>query len=164
MAEPGPETASVRFRLYDGTDIGPMSVPLGTTVGAVKEAVLDSWPQARALQTCGARLRTPDVALPRRSLQDRERPEGPGALKIILSGRLLGNEVTLADARTPTDALVTMHLVVAPPKVRRAVPHHPAVRGTDAAPPAQQLGRKAPKAPVPADVAHPASSGCCVVS
>ena len=53
--------------------------------------------------------------------QERERPEGPGALKLILAGRLLGNEVTLADARTPTDALVTMHLVVAPPKVRGAV-------------------------------------------
>jgi hypothetical protein len=77
--------------------------------------------------------------------------------------------MTLADARTPTDALVTMHLVVAPPKVRRAVARPPAwpCEGlTRVAPPAQQQGKKAPKekAPVADGVAHPASSGCCVVS
>jgi hypothetical protein len=96
--------------------------------------------------------------------QERERPEGPGALKVILAGRLLGNELTLADARTPTDALVTMHLVVAPPRVRHAVAWH-APLCTDALTAlACQVGKKAPKPPAPEGVAHPASSGCCVVS
>ena len=49
MAEPAQETASLRFRLYDGTDIGPLTYPLSTSVGAVKEALLREWPQARAL-------------------------------------------------------------------------------------------------------------------
>ena len=112
---------------------------------------------------CGARLTwlTPHRLGGHR--QERERPEGPGALKVILAGRLLGNELTLADARTPTDALVTMHLVVAPPKVRRAVARQNrtvAVTLTALA----QVGKKAPKPPAPEGVAHPASSGCCVVS
>ena len=51
MAEPAQETASLRFRLYDGTDIGPLTYQLSTTVGAVKEALLREWPQARAARS-----------------------------------------------------------------------------------------------------------------
>jgi hypothetical protein len=67
MAEPAQE-ATLRFRLYDGTDLGPLSFPLSTAVGALKEAVLLEWPQACALQACAVRLRPPDVALLRPSL------------------------------------------------------------------------------------------------
>ncbi len=142
MAEPAQDTASLRFRLYDGTDIGPVTYATSTTVGAVKEAVLRDWPQACARLTCRVRLRPPDVPPRHPSPQERERPEGPGALKLILSGRLLGNEMTLADARTPTDALVTMHLVVAPPKVRRAGALL-AARGADACRAAARCSRLA---------------------
>ena len=48
MAEPAQATASLRPRLDDGTDIGPLTYPLSTSVGAVKEALLREWPQARA--------------------------------------------------------------------------------------------------------------------
>ena len=49
------DAASLRFRLYDGTDLGPLSFPLGTTVGAVKDALLAEWPQARQLLQARAR-------------------------------------------------------------------------------------------------------------
>ena len=76
--------------------------------------------------------------------------------------------MTLAEARTPTDTLVTMHLVVSPPKARAA---HTQVARTGRAQrltPARypcQVGKAAkPKAAAAADgQAHPASSGCCAV-
>ena len=40
-------SASIRFRLIDGTDIGPKAFPLTTLVSAVKEAVLAEWPQTK---------------------------------------------------------------------------------------------------------------------
>ena len=40
--------AQIRFRLIDGTDIGPKSFPLTTLVSAVKEAVLADWPHKEA--------------------------------------------------------------------------------------------------------------------
>jgi hypothetical protein len=58
--------------------------------------------------------------MPLLPVQEREAPDGAGALKLILAGRLLDNAMTLEEARTPTDGLVTMHLVVAPAKVRCA--------------------------------------------
>ena len=127
--------ANVRFRLLDGVDLGPTSFPLSTTVLAVKEAVLRDWPVARgtaALAACAATAvagrqpppcssRMADAARVRARrrafrVQEREAPAGPEALKVILAGRMLDNGLTLADARTPTDCLVTMHLVVAPAK------------------------------------------------
>ena len=75
--------------------------------------------------------------------------------------------MTLAEARTPTDTLVTMHLVVAPPKARAARAGR--ARWARAAPDARTLPAQAgkaskPKAAAAADgQAHPASSGCCVV-
>jgi hypothetical protein len=60
--------ASLRFRLFDGTDLGPMPFPLATTVGAVKEAIVQQWPAARAPTT-----RPPRVARALRTLRARAR-------------------------------------------------------------------------------------------
>ncbi len=40
--------ATLRFRLLDGTDLGPFTFSLSTTVGALKEALVRDWPKARA--------------------------------------------------------------------------------------------------------------------
>jgi len=45
------ELATIRFRLYDGTDLGPVTFPLSTPVGAVKEALFLEWPQVRRAPT-----------------------------------------------------------------------------------------------------------------
>lgn len=65
------------------------------------------------------------LTLAYRLRQGRAAPQGVGGLKLILAGRLLDNSVTLADARCPTADLVTMHLVMTPPKVRRHKPRRP---------------------------------------
>jgi hypothetical protein len=110
--------AQLRFRLFDGTDIGPLSFAVSTPVAVVKETLLREWPAARAPLPRGcsvcARL-TPPLRAP----QEREVPDGVGALKLILAGRMLDNGLTLAEARTPTDSLCTMHLVISP-KARRS--------------------------------------------
>jgi hypothetical protein len=42
------ESVKLRFRLHDGTDVGPVDMPLTATVGEVKEAVLAAWPPVRS--------------------------------------------------------------------------------------------------------------------
>jgi hypothetical protein len=41
----GKEPIEVRFRLFDGTDIGPSKYDPSTTVSALKEFILARWPQ-----------------------------------------------------------------------------------------------------------------------
>jgi hypothetical protein len=41
----GKEPIEVKFRLFDGTDIGPNKYDPATTVTALKEFVLARWPQ-----------------------------------------------------------------------------------------------------------------------
>jgi hypothetical protein len=41
----GKEPIEVRFRLFDGTDIGPTKYDPSTTVSALKEFILARWPQ-----------------------------------------------------------------------------------------------------------------------
>jgi len=41
----GKEPIEVKFRLFDGTDIGPSKYDPNTTVAALKEFVLARWPQ-----------------------------------------------------------------------------------------------------------------------
>jgi hypothetical protein len=41
----GKEPIEVKFRLFDGTDIGPNKYDPATTVTALKEFVLSRWPQ-----------------------------------------------------------------------------------------------------------------------
>ena len=67
------DAASLRFRLYDGTDLGPLSFPLGTTVGAVKDALLAEWPQARQLCRPGLGSRVPTLTRARRAPPDPRR-------------------------------------------------------------------------------------------
>ena len=141
------ESVKLRFRLHDGTDVGPVEMPLTATVGEVKEAVLAAWPPVRsqleailvtinctragASGCCSGSSRAVRLAYVNSSFafsvrqEKTSAPEGVSGLKLILSGRLLAdNGVTLAEARCPTDGLVTMHLVMAPPKARRAKKGH----------------------------------------
>jgi len=39
------EPVELKFRLYDGTDIGPNKYPPATTVANIKESILSHWPK-----------------------------------------------------------------------------------------------------------------------
>ena len=46
-AQSSPSIVRVRFRLHDGTDVGPVDLSLGSTVAEVKSAALAAWPTVR---------------------------------------------------------------------------------------------------------------------
>jgi hypothetical protein len=107
----------IRFRLFDG-DLGPLAFSPTATVLSVKQRVLESWPKARLLPNAHPRPSRP-LTLPRE--QDRAVPGGTGALKLILAGRLLTDELLLSEVSSSLPAIAppwTMHLVVAPATAR----------------------------------------------
>lgn len=91
----GQDQLELKFRLHDGTDIGPNRYPPATTVATLKESILAQWP--------------------------RESGTGPKTIsdmKLINAGRILENNKTLAESRVPIGELlggvITMHVVVKP--------------------------------------------------
>ncbi|KAM7516788.1 hypothetical protein LguiA_006371 [Lonicera macranthoides] len=90
------ELVELKFRLADGTDIGPSKYTSSTTVGSLKEKILAQWPK--------------------------DKENGPKAIndvKLINAGKILENNRTLAESRSPVGELpgsvITMHVVVRPP-------------------------------------------------
>lgn len=91
------QLVEVKFRLFDGTDIGPRKYSLSTTVVSLKEKIIAQWPKGK------------DVA-----------PKSVGDLKLINAGKILENNKTLADCRIfmgeLSEEVITMHVVVRPPQ------------------------------------------------
>ncbi|WCJ44539.1 Membrane-anchored ubiquitin-fold protein 3 [Euphorbia peplus] len=92
----GDDLIELKFRLADGTDIGPSKYSPGTTVTTLKEKIIAQWP--------------------------RDKENGPRALndvKLINGGKILENNKTLAESRLPVNDLpgsvITMHVVLRPP-------------------------------------------------
>eukprot|EP00850_Spirogloea_muscicola_P022727 SM000309S11862 [mRNA] locus=s309:36004:37306:+ [translate_table: standard] len=90
------EAVDIKFRLYDGTDIGPTKFAPATTVQALKESIISQWPSEKA----GA-------------------PKSVSDLKLINAGKILENTKTLQETRIPAGefpgVVLTMHVVVRPP-------------------------------------------------
>ncbi|KAK4751326.1 hypothetical protein SAY87_004808 [Trapa incisa] len=85
----------IRFRLTDGSDIGPKNFPVSTSVASLKESILSQWPK--------------DKENGPKSLKD---------LKLISAGRILENHGTVADCRSTLydvpGGVTTMHVIVQP--------------------------------------------------
>ncbi|EER88105.1 hypothetical protein BDA96_10G110900 [Sorghum bicolor] len=97
----GKEPIEVKFRLFDGTDIGPSKYDPNTTVTALKEFVLARWPQDKEIV-----------------------PKTVNDVKLINAGRILENSKTLAESRVPVGevpgSVITMHVVVRPPQSNKS--------------------------------------------
>ncbi|XAR62198.1 hypothetical protein NMG60_11016862 [Bertholletia excelsa] len=92
----GEDSIDVKFRLPDGTDIGPAKYNLGSTVGSLKEKIISQWPK------------------------DKENaPKTINEMKLINAGKILENNKTLAESRLLIGelpgAVITMLVVVRPP-------------------------------------------------
>uniref|UniRef100_A0A5B6YM42 Membrane-anchored ubiquitin-fold protein n=1 Tax=Davidia involucrata TaxID=16924 RepID=A0A5B6YM42_DAVIN len=92
----GEELIELKFRLADGTDIGPSKYNPSITVGSLKEKILAQWPK------------------------DKENgPKTINDVKIINAGKILENNKTLAESILPVGELpggvITMLVVVRPP-------------------------------------------------
>ncbi|CAL5386154.1 unnamed protein product [Camellia sinensis] len=93
----GEDLIELKFRLADGTDIGPSKYNPSTTVGSLKEKIIAQWPK-------GYKDNAP------KTIND---------VKLINAGKILENNKTLAESRLPIGelpgAVITMHVVVRPP-------------------------------------------------
>ncbi|KAK1269300.1 Membrane-anchored ubiquitin-fold protein 1 [Acorus gramineus] len=94
------EQLEIKFRLYDGSDIGPSKYSPATSVATLKESILAQWPK--------------------------EKENGPRTmndLKLINAGRILENNKTLGECRSPIcdipGGVTTMHVVVRPPSLEK---------------------------------------------
>ncbi|KAF5807721.1 putative Ubiquitin-like domain-containing protein [Helianthus annuus] len=90
------ELIEVKFRLADGTDIGPSKYSCITTVGSLKEKIISQWPK------------------------DKENgPKTINDVKLINAGKILENNKTLAESRSPVSEIpggvITMLVVLRPP-------------------------------------------------
>ncbi|KAJ8479186.1 hypothetical protein OPV22_022913 [Ensete ventricosum] len=92
---PDEDLIELKFRLYDGTDIGPIRYSASSTVAMLKERIISEWPRDKKI--------IPKVA---------------NDVKLISAGKVLENNTTIAQCRSPFGELpsgvVTMHVVVQP--------------------------------------------------
>ncbi|KAL3525868.1 hypothetical protein ACH5RR_014240 [Cinchona calisaya] len=87
----------IKFRLIDGSDIGPKSYPAAASVATLKESILAQWPK------------------------DKENgPRTVKEVKLISAGRILENSRTVGECMSPLcdvpGGVTTMHVVVQPPQ------------------------------------------------
>ncbi|KAK4393167.1 Membrane-anchored ubiquitin-fold protein 2 [Sesamum angolense] len=92
----------IKFRLTDGTDIGPRNFPVATSVATLKENIIAQWPK--------------------------EKENGPRTvkdIKLISAGRILENNRTVGECRSPfcdiPGGVTTMHVVVQPPSTEKVL-------------------------------------------
>ncbi|GMP46111.1 hypothetical protein CsSME_00014392 [Camellia sinensis var. sinensis] len=99
----GEDLIELKFRLADGTDIGPSKYNPSTTVGSLKEKIIAQWPK-------GCKFFYPHKDNAPKTIND---------VKLINAGKILENNKTLAESRLPIGelpgAVITMHVVVRPP-------------------------------------------------
>ncbi|PNY10509.1 membrane-anchored ubiquitin-fold protein [Trifolium pratense] len=93
------EQFEIKFRLTDGSDIGPKSFPAATSIATLKESILAQWPKDKVIG-------------PTRTIKD---------LKLISAGKILENNRTVGECQSQSplcDApgtVTTMHVVLQPP-------------------------------------------------
>ncbi|GFY86997.1 membrane-anchored ubiquitin-fold protein 2 [Actinidia rufa] len=96
------EQLEIKFRLTDGSDIGPKTFPAATSVATLKESILAQWPK--------------------------EKENGPRTVKdvkLISAGKILENNRTVGDCKSPLcdipGGVTTMHVIVQPPHLEKGM-------------------------------------------
>ncbi|KAL6135942.1 hypothetical protein ACLB2K_068167 [Fragaria x ananassa] len=92
---PEEDLVELKFRLYDGSDIGPFSYSPASTVEMLKERIVTEWPKDKKIS-----------------------PKGANDIKLINAGKILENNKTVGQCSVPFGELprgiITMHVVVQP--------------------------------------------------
>ncbi|XP_077218740.1 membrane-anchored ubiquitin-fold protein 3-like isoform X2 [Tasmannia lanceolata] len=96
----------LKFRLFDGSDIGPSTYVSATSIRTLKERIIAEWPQDKKVV-----------------------PKAVNDVKLIYSGKILENNKTIAESRIPFGELlggaITMHVVVQPAVARKKTDKNP---------------------------------------
>ncbi|XP_057437554.1 membrane-anchored ubiquitin-fold protein 4 [Lotus japonicus] len=92
---PEEELVELKFRIYDGSDIGPFRYSPTSTVAMLKDRILAEWPKDKKII-----------------------PKAANDIKLISAGKILENNKTVGQCRVPfgelPPAVITMHVVVQP--------------------------------------------------
>ncbi|XP_022989736.1 membrane-anchored ubiquitin-fold protein 4-like isoform X2 [Cucurbita maxima] len=92
---PDQDLIELKFRLYDGSDIGPFRYSPTSTIAIVKEKIVADWPKDKKVV-----------------------PKAANDIKLINAGKVLENNKTVGQCRVPFGELprgvITMHVVVQP--------------------------------------------------
>ncbi|KAI4387903.1 hypothetical protein MLD38_000290 [Melastoma candidum] len=92
---PEEDLIELKFRLYDGTDIGPFHYPPSSTVASLKDRIFSDWPKDKKII-----------------------PRTANDIKLINAGKILENSKTVGQCQAPfgelPKAVITMHVVVQP--------------------------------------------------
>ncbi|XP_039118588.1 LOW QUALITY PROTEIN: membrane-anchored ubiquitin-fold protein 2-like [Dioscorea cayenensis subsp. rotundata] len=92
---PGEDLVELKFRLFDGTDIGPIGYSSASTIAMLKERIVSEWPRDKKII-----------------------PKAANDVKLISAGKILEDNKTVAQCRPPFDELLggvtIMHVVVQP--------------------------------------------------
>ncbi|KAJ4959618.1 hypothetical protein NE237_019528 [Protea cynaroides] len=104
---PEEDLVELKFRLYDGTDIGPIWYSSASTVAMVKERIVAEWPKDKKIV-----------------------PKAANDVKLISAGKILENNKTVGQCREPfgelSGGVITMHvLVLAKTKTEKKVVDSP---------------------------------------
>ncbi|CAN1175182.1 Membrane-anchored ubiquitin-fold protein 3 [Linum perenne] len=89
------ELVDVKFRLYDGSDIGPFRYSVASTVDMLKQRIMLDWPKGKEVV-----------------------PKAVNEVKLISSGKVLDNNRTVGECRmhiggdVAGGAAIIMHVVV----------------------------------------------------
>ncbi|KAJ8752616.1 hypothetical protein K2173_005505 [Erythroxylum novogranatense] len=96
---PDEDLVDIKFRLFDGSDIGPFRYSSASTVDMLKQRILSDWPKGKTIT-----------------------PKAVNEVKLICSGKILDNNKTVGQCRTPfgdvTGGITIMHVVVQPSPVK----------------------------------------------
>ncbi|CAB4310868.1 unnamed protein product [Prunus armeniaca] len=92
---PEEDLVDIKFRLYDGSDIGPFSYSSASTVDMLKQRVVSDWPKGKTM--------TPKTA---------------NEVKLMSFGKILENNKTVGQCKLPFGdvgaGVIIMHVVVQP--------------------------------------------------
>ncbi|XP_028771349.1 membrane-anchored ubiquitin-fold protein 4 isoform X1 [Neltuma alba] len=92
---PEEDLVELKFRLYDGSDIGPFRYSPASTVAMLKERIVAEWPKDKKIV-----------------------PKAANDVKLINAGKILENNKTVGQCKVPFGDLprgvITMHVVVQP--------------------------------------------------
>ncbi|KAG6581111.1 Membrane-anchored ubiquitin-fold protein 4, partial [Cucurbita argyrosperma subsp. sororia] len=96
---PDEDLIELKFRLYDGLDIGPFRYSPTSTIAMVKERIVAEWPKDKKVV-----------------------PKAANDIKLINAGKILENNKTVGQCRVPfgdlPSGVITMHVVVQPTKAK----------------------------------------------
>ncbi|KAG7023048.1 Membrane-anchored ubiquitin-fold protein 3 [Cucurbita argyrosperma subsp. argyrosperma] len=92
---PEDDFIDIKFRLYDGSDIGPFRYSSASTIDVLKQRIVSDWPKGKTII-----------------------PKAASEVKLISSGKILENNKTVGQCKLPfgesTGGVTIMHVVVQP--------------------------------------------------